>query len=275
MHGGKPVSSPESFSGKIVALLNRHFGILLISACFLTQTAWGAGEDQRGYFWPSTLMEPAWGLENDTADFFGTGEFEEDSGDDPTAKIGLRYARGLAKGFGLRAHAQLIRFNSGHYTAWGAAETELGLRWKVVKGEKFRPTLQLKGDLYLPTGGMSATDWAASGGLNLSWKKNNWGFHLNGLYTGGEGSPGSIGVSEVDRWRVAGGTSYRFMRSGGDLTFAFVGAQPTRSKPNEWSLEVAARIPLSHRFVGTMGVAAPLRDAGIDWIIRFGMGYEF
>ena len=56
-----------------------------MTACIFAQTAWGAQDEQRGYFWPSTLLEPAWGLENDTADFFGTGEFEEDSGDDPTA----------------------------------------------------------------------------------------------------------------------------------------------------------------------------------------------
>jgi hypothetical protein len=220
-------------------------------------------------------MQPAWGLAEDTAQLYGTGEFEEDSGDDPTTKIALRYARGLSRGFGLRTSAQLIRFNSGDYTAWGAAETELGLRWKALAGERFRPTLQLKGDLYLPTGGMSATNWAASAGLNTSWKKGNWGFHLNGFYTGGEGSPGQIGVSEVDRWRVAGGTSYRFMRAGGDLTVAVVGAKPTRPKPNEWSFEVAAKIPVSRRWVGTMGVAGPFRDAGIDWIIRFGFGLVF
>lgn len=220
-------------------------------------------------------MEPALGVQEGTAQLFGTGEFEEDSGDDPTAKIALRYARGLTTRVGLRAVGQLVRFNSGEYTTWGAAETELGLRWRLVEGERILPTLQLKGDLYLPTGGLSATSWAGSGGLNLSWTKSHWGFHLNGLYTAGEGAAEPVGVSEVDRWRLAGGTHYRFMASGGDVTFAFVGAKPVRPKPNEWSLEVAARIPLAHGWAGTMGVAAPLRDKGIDWIIRFGLGFGF
>ena len=169
--------------------MKQYLAVLSLSIWLSTAFLLSANDHTNSYYWPGTLLEPAWGLENRAAQFFAIAEFEEDSGDFPTTKLGLRYARGLSRGFGLRASAQLIRFNLGDYTAWGGGETELGLRWKSFEGSGYRPTFQLKGDIYIPTGGMSSTDWAASGGLNMSWKLEDWGIHLNGFYTGGEGAP--------------------------------------------------------------------------------------
>lgn len=228
-------------------------------------------QQEREDFWPATLMENAWGVPQGRTHFFTGLEFEEDSGDFPTTKIGLRIVHGVTDKLFLQASSQLVRFNLGDYTAWGGAETMLGLQYRLLRSRGAGPAVQFKGNLVAPTGGLSASEWSANGGLDLSWQKSNWGFHLNGQHTVGSANEKALGVSEADRWRVAAGVDRSaFPAEGWTWTMAVVGAKPIRPKPNEWTFELGIHAPLSSRWSANVGWAQGLRERGVDWLLRFG-----
>ena len=119
-------------------------GLLVVSEVLLS-----AQLDQNAT-WPATLIESAWGLEEDGSLLFTGIEFEEDSGDFPTTKIGFHLMHGLTRELMLEASSQLVRFNSGDYTAWGGAESTLGVQMGLRENRGGAPAIQLKGQLFGP-----------------------------------------------------------------------------------------------------------------------------
>lgn len=225
-------------------------------------------------FWPATLLGNAWGMPQGVFLLFQGMEFEEDSGDFPTTKVQLQFRCGLARRWILSGKAQQVRFHRGEHAAWGGAESSLGLRYQLADGGRAGAALQLRGELSVPSGGMSVSRGAFSGGVNASWRRDRWGFHLGGEYTAGKENDKTLGVSEVDRWRTWAGTSFR-SSSGWDWTLAVMGARPLRrQKPAEWSLELGLRLPLSEHWSWSGGAAGGLREKGMDWLLRSGVDYR-
>ncbi len=243
------------------------------AAVLLALTAPGMlrAQESNRIIWPATLLENAQTLQERRTLFFGGLEFEEDSGDFPTSKVAIHLVHGLTDKLMLEASGLLVRFNDGDYTAWGGAETNLGLQYQVQPGKGSAPAVQLRGSVAAPTGGMTTGGWFGTGGVDLSWQKSRWGFHLNGQHSAGEANDKMLGVSEVDRWRIAGGVDRSaFPLQGWTWTVAVVGAKPMRPKPNEWTLEIGIHAPVKGPLSLNAGWAQGLREKGVEWLVRFG-----
>ncbi len=243
------------------------------AAVLLALTAPGMlrAQESNRIIWPATLLENAQTLQERRTLFFGGLEFEEDSGDFPTSKVALRLLHGLTEKLTLEASGLLVRFNDGDYTAWGGAETMLGLQFQLHPGRGAKPAVQIRGAVSAPTGGMTTGGWSGNGGLDLSWQRAKWGFHLNGQHAAGEANDKTLGVSEIDRWRVAAGADRSsFPLPGWTWTFAVIGAKPMRTKPNEWTLEIGIHAPVKGPLSLNAGWAQGLREKGVEWLVRFG-----
>lgn len=237
------------------------------------------GQDRsRVDFWPAVMLENAWGMP--AGAWWGhTGiELEEDSGDFPTTKAILHFRHGLTERAMMTGTVQLVRYNSDAYTAWGGANTGVGIQYQVYGGQNSSSALQLKGELLAPTGGMGTGHVNFAGGLDASWKRGASGLHFNGHYTwgsvNGKRLDNRVGVSEVDRWRLAAGTNRWLVADRVNFALTLLAAKPIRPKDTELSLELGVRGLLSEHWGLSGGAGAGLRERGQEYIWRFGIDYR-
>lgn len=235
-----------------------------------------AQEPNRLDFPLPVLMDKAWGLGDYRFVVSSGTEIEEDSGDQPTIKFPVHFRWRLAPSLIISGSATQVRFNGGQYTAWGASNSSLGIQYLLAEAGQGRPAVQLKTEVFGPTGGMSTGRWNVAAGFDSSWQRGLWGFHLNGQYAFGDVDKKTIGVSEVDRWRAIGGCDYWMPARNWNLLISLVAAQPIRDKPLEVSLEGGIRMRLSERWTWNFGYGKGVRvHAGPEYLFRTLFDYSF
>lgn len=223
-------------------------------------------------YWP-VFVENAWGLQPGQTLLWTGAEFEEDSGDFPTFKTILQVRRGISRGVLLYAAAELVRFNSGTYTAWGGSNPTFGLQYRLPLPAQDVWGLQLKAELLPAWGGFASEGTSFSSGIDLSRKLGSFGLHFNGIATAGPKDERTVWVSEVDQWRISGGFDWSTKDASWILMMAFVRAQPLWMKPIETSAEIGALRRLSRSWSAGCGAGAGLTLQGQDYIVRFGLRY--
>lgn len=252
--------------------------VLMAALCWASTCIIKAQDTRRVDFWPAVLLENAWSVKPGAFWIHCGIEFEEDSGDFPTTKTILHLRQGLAEDFMLTATALLVRFNSNHYTAWGGSNTALGFQYTLCGTAESTSAVQIKGEAFVPSGGMGTGRWNLASGIDASWLLERTALHVNGHYTWGSVNDKRlderVGVSELDRWRLAAGVSRWLVPNRWNFIAAVVGAKPIRPKDSELSLEVGIRSLLSAHWGWSAGAGVGLREKGQEYIARFGLDYR-
>ncbi len=219
------------------------------------------------------FIESAWGLKPGQTVSWSGVEFEEDSGEFPTFKTVLHLRRGLSNRVLVYGTAELIRFNSETYTAWGGSNPAFGLQYRLPLPSEDVWGLQLKAELLPAWGGFASAGTSFSTGLDFSRRLGSFGFHVNGIATAGPTDNRTVWVSEVDKWRVSAGYDWHTKGRDWTIMMAFIRAQPLRPKPVETSLEMGILRRLSSSWSAGAGAGAGLTEKGQEYILRFGLRY--
>ncbi|RPI25697.1 MAG: hypothetical protein EHM61_13740 [Acidobacteria bacterium] len=220
------------------------------------------------------FLESASGLKPGQTVLWLGGEFEEDSGDFPTLKNIIHVRRGIANRLLVSVNAELVRFNKGTYTAWGGSNPSFGLQYRLPLPSQSAWALQLKGEILPSWGGMASARTGFAPGVDLTRRFRNVGLHLNGTVTAGSRDRKTVGVSEVDRWRVSAGYDWALKDGAWVVMMAWIKAQPMCLKPVESTIEIGALRRLSSSWSLGGGAATSLTERGQDYLLRFGVTYR-
>jgi len=198
-------------------------------------------------------------------------EFEEDSGDFPTTKFPVHVHWILADRIAVSGGFEPLIFNRGEEWWSGLTNSTISGLFGILAADGWQPALSFRQDLLPPTGLFSTGKWNTTSTFLLTWKTDQWRFHVNGAYTfGGHDDRSHIMVSEVDRYRAIAGFEFLPSLKPFTLLFSFATTKPIRPKKFEPVVELGGRVQLARRLIVNIGAGRSLKEsAGPDYLLRF------